>query len=187
MLCWPLSKSPHMCHGKKATWDSRFNNSGTEITLNVEALCCLNRTESTKEHIFHFPSYDPQGESQLSRDPALFSCSPSQHDRCATNFFLSKRVRTLWILFLYTFTSRLKAYAIPNPAVRLHQCVSNSKSLNVSRIGLSPVLIIKIFYIVMITRTVISYSITFFTFISNQKTSVYSFLWANVLLKLAVV
>jgi hypothetical protein len=157
--------SYHMCHSTKATRDSRFNNSGTERTLNLEELCWLHRTESTKENIFHLPSYDPLQESQLSRDPALFSCSPSQHYRRTTNF-LSKRVLTLWIIFLYTFKSPLKIYAIPNLAFCLHQRVEfNWTELNDSRIGLSFVLIINKIYTVMITHIVIAYSITLWLFL----------------------
>ena len=164
-VTWPSSKSPHMCHGTKATRESRFNNSGTERTLNLEALCCLHRTESTKEHIFHLPSYDPQQESQLSRDPALFSCSPSQHYRRATNFFFFLNV---FELCESHFCTRLH-HAWKNMPFRIRQFVFTSvlnwTELNESRIGLSFVLIISKIYTVMITRIVIVYRITWWLFL----------------------
>lgn len=165
MVFWPSSKSPHTCHGTKETWESGFNNNGTERKLNLEALFCLHRMESTKEHIFHFLlTILTRNHSYHVTHPC--SLVPLHNTIGVLRIFLSQRVRTLWILFLYTFASRLKTYALPNLAVCLHQRVElNWLELNDSRIGLSFVLIINKIYIIMITYIVIANSITWWLFL----------------------
>ena len=142
MVFWSSSKSPHICHGTKATWKSRFNKIGAPKERWIWKHFVVYGRRNLQRNVFFTFLLTILSRNHSYHVTQPCSLVPLHNTIGVLCIFLSERVRTLWILFLYTFTSRLKAYALPNLAVCLHQRVSNSKSPNDSRIDPSPVLIL---------------------------------------------
>jgi len=156
MVTWPSSKSPHMYHGtKQHERVGLITAAPKERQIWKHFVVYMGRNRQRNLHVFFtFPL------TILSRNHSYHVTQPcslvSLHNTIGVlRNFLSRRVRTLWFVFLHTLTSRLKAYALPNLAVVFSR-VLNSIQLNDSRMGLSSVLITNKIYIVMVIHIVIS-------------------------------
>ena len=148
MVTWPSSKSPHMCHGTNAKWESWFDNSSTEGTLNLEALRCFTSGGIDKGTYTYFSPFFLRSPAEITAImwPSHVLLFPfTTRSACYEVFFLN-----VFELCESYFCTR-SHHAWKHTPFRIWQFfftgVLNWIQLNDSRIGLSSVLIISKIYI----------------------------------------